>query len=91
MFCFSDSYFPSALYEPADGKFMLGAWLDTSAASVSEPSGGDSPVAFNSRLNQNASIFHMAQNIPIDVDQFGEEQTANLTFVQATNTGTNMN
>ncbi|TPX74274.1 hypothetical protein CcCBS67573_g04455 [Chytriomyces confervae] len=38
--------------EPADGKLLFGAWIDTS----SEPqSGGDSPFAFNSRIGFRAN------------------------------------
>ncbi|KAI8830224.1 glycoside hydrolase superfamily [Chytriomyces cf. hyalinus JEL632] len=48
--------------EPADGKLLFGAWIDTS----SEPqSGGDSPFAFNSRIGFRASAFQYYQHLPL--------------------------
>ncbi|GAA95168.1 glycoside hydrolase family 26 protein [Mixia osmundae IAM 14324] len=47
----------SALYEPAGEGVLFGAWLNTSS--------GDVPTAFNARLGYNASVFQIAQQIPM--------------------------
>ncbi|KAJ3057155.1 hypothetical protein HDU99_007292, partial [Rhizoclosmatium hyalinum] len=47
--------------EPAAGKIIFGAWLDNSNAPVS---GGDTPLAYNSRIGFNAGAFQLWQNLP---------------------------
>ncbi|KNC96830.1 uncharacterized protein SPPG_07664 [Spizellomyces punctatus DAOM BR117] len=49
----------AAPLEPPSG-VLFGAWLDTS------PGRGDSPLLFNKRLGQNASLFQMALDIPLN-------------------------
>ncbi|KAI9098626.1 glycoside hydrolase superfamily [Phlyctochytrium arcticum] len=53
----SDPNFLAPL-EPPTGKFLLGAWLDTS------PSAAETPAKFNARLGYNASAFQFTLNIP---------------------------
>ncbi|KAJ3100713.1 hypothetical protein HDU96_010240 [Phlyctochytrium bullatum] len=48
--------------EPPDGKLYFGAWIDTS------PEGKDSPRLFNQRIGRKASVFQMAQTIPVELD-----------------------
>jgi hypothetical protein len=67
------------LYEPPDGKVLFGAWVDTESA-ASSPSGGDSPLAYNQRMNVQADVFQLSQTIPLQL-------TVNLSMVQNTNTG----
>lgn len=50
---------------PEDGKFLFGAWLDTSPIPGTNE-GIDSPSKFNNRLGFNASLFQYAQNVPFD-------------------------
>ncbi|KAI9339534.1 glycoside hydrolase superfamily [Zopfochytrium polystomum] len=74
------------LYEPADGKVILAAWVDPEDPR-SSPSGGDSPSAFNSRLGLNAGAFSLAQNIPLSISPYTNANiTADVNLVQATNT-----
>ncbi|KAJ3227076.1 hypothetical protein HDU81_006948 [Chytriomyces hyalinus] len=48
--------------EPADGKLLFGAWIDTSSIPIS---GGDSPGAFNERIGFHASAFQFYQHLPL--------------------------
>ncbi|KAI8614309.1 glycoside hydrolase superfamily [Chytriomyces sp. MP71] len=78
-----------SLYEPKDGKIMFGAWVDSEdpKASGNIGLGGDSPVAFNNRLGQNASVFHMSQSIPLAISPFdGTEMTVPLNLIEDTKT-----
>ncbi|KAJ3021118.1 UNVERIFIED_CONTAM: hypothetical protein HDU68_009793 [Siphonaria sp. JEL0065] len=77
------------LYEPADGKVYLGAWVDTespyTASNVTV--GGDSPASFNKRLGSSASVFHLSQTLPLSISPFDQsELTANLTSIEETKT-----
>jgi hypothetical protein len=75
------------LYEPPDGKVLFGAWVDTESA-ASSPSGGDTPLAYNQRMNVQADVFQLSQTIPLTISQFDNSQlTVNLSMVQNTNTG----
>ncbi|KAJ3380431.1 hypothetical protein HDU84_005930 [Entophlyctis sp. JEL0112] len=47
--------------EPADGRVVFGAWLDTSSGPVS---GNDSFSAFNQRIGFNAGAFQVWQDLP---------------------------
>ncbi|KAI9324835.1 glycoside hydrolase superfamily [Zopfochytrium polystomum] len=74
------------LYEPADGKLIIGAWVDTQDPKDS-PSGGDSPSQFNARIGNSAGAFMFTQDIPLEVSPYtGATVTANLSAVEATNT-----
>ena len=53
----------AAPLEPADGKVLFGAWVD------SVPEVGDTPLKFNARLGKNASFFQFAQNMPLDFNR----------------------
>ncbi|KAJ3402018.1 hypothetical protein HDU80_005514 [Chytriomyces hyalinus] len=48
--------------EPAEGKLLFGAWVDTSSIPIS---GGDSPGAFNDRIGFHASAFQFYQHLPL--------------------------
>ncbi|KAJ3398619.1 hypothetical protein HDU80_008724 [Chytriomyces hyalinus] len=79
----------ATLYEPADGKIIFGAWVETEAASTVGPItlGGDTPSAFNTRLGQNAGVFHMSQSIPLAISPFDQtQQTAPLNLLETTKT-----
>ncbi|KAJ3398621.1 hypothetical protein HDU80_008726 [Chytriomyces hyalinus] len=79
----------ATLYEPADGKIIFGAWVETEAASTVGPVtlGGDTPSAFNTRLGQNAGVFHMSQSIPLAISPFDQtQQTAPLNLLETTKT-----
>ncbi|KAJ3415224.1 hypothetical protein HDV05_005364 [Chytridiales sp. JEL 0842] len=73
----------ATLYEPADGKFMIGAWLDTESTTTN-PDGGNSPSLFNTNLGNFAAAFQFEQEIPILRDPTGTQLTANVTLVQST-------
>ncbi|KAI8609136.1 glycoside hydrolase superfamily [Chytriomyces sp. MP71] len=78
-----------ALYEPADGKIMFGAWVDSEdpKATVKLGLGGDSPSQFNQRLGQSAAVFHLSQSLPLAISPFDQtEQTAPLNLVENTKT-----
>ncbi|KAI9344252.1 glycoside hydrolase superfamily [Obelidium mucronatum] len=66
-FAASSAY--AALYEPADGQVILGAWVDTEAPKTVAGIGlgGDSPAAFNRRLGKSAGVFHLAQTLPLGI------------------------
>ncbi|KAJ3415219.1 hypothetical protein HDV05_005359 [Chytridiales sp. JEL 0842] len=66
----------AALYEPSDGKFMIGSWLD-SESTATNPDGGNSPTLFNTNLGNMAAAFQLEQEIPVLKDQFGTQLTAN--------------
>ena len=73
-----------ALYEPPDGSLLLGSWIDTESP-ASSPSGGDSPVHWNNAVGIKASVFQLAQDIPLAISPFDQsEQTANVSFIQDT-------
>ncbi|KAJ3383111.1 hypothetical protein HDU84_003813 [Entophlyctis sp. JEL0112] len=59
------AFVPAALslakLEPADGRLVFGAWLDTSSDAVS---GNDSFAAFNRRIGFNAGAFQVWQDLP---------------------------
>ncbi|KAJ3062827.1 hypothetical protein HDU98_001331, partial [Podochytrium sp. JEL0797] len=77
------------IYEPADGKILFGAWIDTEdpKAAGNIGLGGDSPTLFNQRLGLNAPVFHMSQQLPLQISPFTQQQmTANLTMLEQTNT-----
>ncbi|KAI9344256.1 hypothetical protein BDR26DRAFT_893869 [Obelidium mucronatum] len=62
----------ATLYEPADGKIIFGAWVDSEDALAAGNIGvvGDSPAAFNRRLGKNAGVFHLSQTLPLGVSPF---------------------
>ncbi|KAJ3101169.1 hypothetical protein HK100_004583 [Physocladia obscura] len=78
------------LYEPADGKVIWGAWVDSAVAGTPNSyltAGGDSPTLFDKRLGQNAGVFHLSQNLPLSISPFdGSQLTANLSLIEATKT-----
>ncbi|KAJ3071389.1 hypothetical protein HDU98_005419 [Podochytrium sp. JEL0797] len=78
------------LYEPADGKIIWGAWVDTTNAKDAYQfgtAGGDSPSSFNKRLGQNAGVFHLSQTLPLTPSPWGGGPlTANLTHIEQTGT-----
>ncbi|ORY48555.1 glycoside hydrolase [Rhizoclosmatium globosum] len=78
------------LYEPADGKVLFGAWVDTEDPSTNATNigiGGDSPVKFNQRLGSNAAVFHFSQRLPLDISPYTqEEMTVPLKLVEDTAT-----
>ncbi|KAJ3131515.1 hypothetical protein HK100_006287, partial [Physocladia obscura] len=78
------------LYEPADGKVIWGAWVDSSVAGTPNSlltAGGDSPTLFDKRLGQNAGVFQLSQNLPLAISVYdGSKLTANLSLVEATKT-----
>ncbi|TPX74854.1 hypothetical protein CcCBS67573_g03883 [Chytriomyces confervae] len=79
----------ATLYEPADGKIVFGAWVETESATTVGPVtlGGDSPSDFNKRLGLNAGVFHMSQSIPLAISPFDQTQmTAPLNLIEATKT-----
>ncbi|KAJ3108694.1 hypothetical protein HDU96_007453 [Phlyctochytrium bullatum] len=72
------------LYEPPDGLAYLSAWVDT-ADPKDSPSGGDSPLKFNQRIERMASAFHVSQRIPLDTSPFDQSRlTANLSSLEET-------
>ncbi|ORY48554.1 hypothetical protein BCR33DRAFT_714314 [Rhizoclosmatium globosum] len=83
----------ASLYEPADGKIIFGAWVDSddpkvaAAGGTNSGVGGDSPVSFNNRLGLNAGVFHKSQMLPLAISPYDQsELTANLTMVEQTGT-----
>jgi len=87
-------YLTSALpvVEPNDGSAYLGIWLDSAATSESSIPGditiGDTPAAFNQRMNVRASSFQMAQNIPLEAYNWdtGAGGAINATMVESSET-----
>ncbi|KAJ3356188.1 hypothetical protein HDU83_001767 [Entophlyctis luteolus] len=76
-----------SLYEPADGKVIWGAWVDSSTHDASAGTGGDSPSLFNSRLGSSAGVFELSQNLPLAISPYDQsELTANLSLIEATKT-----
>ncbi|KAJ3193802.1 hypothetical protein HK101_004066 [Irineochytrium annulatum] len=78
----------AAFYEPADGRAILGFWLDTSAPNATIGSGGDTPALLNSRLGIKAGAFQLSQNIPVleIKGSGGKQNVADVTFLEATAT-----
>ncbi|KAJ3103322.1 hypothetical protein HDU97_010227 [Phlyctochytrium planicorne] len=69
-----------ATLEPEDGKFYLGAWIDTEDT----PSGQDSPVQINQRMSMNFSAF---QDIPAAINPWDNSKAVvNITQIEATGT-----
>ncbi|KAJ3111512.1 hypothetical protein HDU96_005643 [Phlyctochytrium bullatum] len=73
-----------ARLEPADGKIILGAWLDTE----DRPGARDTFLGFNQRIGFNAGSFQLSQQMPLADNPFipGDKLYANMTLF---NEGTN--
>ncbi|KAJ3344722.1 hypothetical protein HDU83_004922 [Entophlyctis luteolus] len=80
-----------ALYEPADGKVIWGAWVDASTYNASTGTGGDTPLLFNGRVGRSAGVFELSQHLPLAISPYDQSQmTANLSLLEATNSGANL-
>ncbi|KAJ3205648.1 hypothetical protein HDU67_008719 [Dinochytrium kinnereticum] len=69
---------PRARLEPADGKIILGAWLDTE----DKPGARDTFSGFNRRIGQMAGSFQLSQRIPLAPNPYipGDFLNANMTL-----------
>ena len=58
----------AAVNEPPNGKVYLSAWLDTAnwVDSTGNLQTGDRPLAINTRMGLNISVFQYAQDLPIN-------------------------
>ncbi|KAJ3207133.1 hypothetical protein HDU67_007664 [Dinochytrium kinnereticum] len=85
-----------AIHEPADGKIILSAWLDTE----NKTDGNDRNSLFNRRIGRPAGAFQMTQEIPLapnpfipgsflpaDMDLFDERTDASLFLTLYPNQG----
>ncbi|KAJ3058539.1 hypothetical protein HDU98_005366, partial [Podochytrium sp. JEL0797] len=76
------------LYEPADGKLIWGAWVDSEDPKTATVGiGGDSPVMLNQRIQQNAGVFQFSQQLPLQISPYNNaEMAANVSLIQDTDT-----